>query len=466
METQTVEFKLVWKDEYLKWICGFANAQGGSLYIGVDDDGNVVGVKNVKKLMEDIPNTVHNILGIVVQVDLMRSDEGVEYLCINVPQSNVPLACRGKYYYRSGTTNQELSGLTLNDFLLRKMNITWDVGTVETATLDDIDSDALSFFLRTAINARRLSSDCANMTMEQILRHLHLSDENGQLTRAALLLFGKDIKRWSITADFRIGRFGESVADLISQDDICCPLILMPDRIMEVLRNKYLTSPIHYEGLLRMEPLEIPEDGLREIICNAIVHRDYCGVFSQMKIFNDRIVLWNDGGLPLGFTVETLLGDHDSRPRNRYIADMFYRAGFIESWGRGYDKIRNTFAAENLEMPRFEAEDNGFRVTIKREKYVNNESRGNVIVESVTIELTERQRNIISFISNGSVNGSVNGNVSGSATTRQIMEALGLSSRTIYRELAILKSKGLIVRVGADKNGFWRIVENTSKKGK
>lgn len=166
IETQTIEFEQVWNDEYLKWVCGFANAQGGFLYIGINDDGEVVGVANARKLMEDIPNTIHNILGIVVGVDLLHSSDGKEYLCINVPLSNVPVACRGKYYYRSGTTNQELSGLTLNDFLLRKMNITWDMGTIPTATFDDIDGDALSFFLRTAINARRLPADCATMTTE------------------------------------------------------------------------------------------------------------------------------------------------------------------------------------------------------------------------------------------------------------------------------------------------------------
>lgn len=67
------------------------------------------------------------------------------------------------------------------------------------------------------------------------------------------------------------------VSDLITQDSIACPLILMPDRIIEVLRSKYLITPIHYEGLLRKEPLELPEEGLREILCNAIVHRSYIG---------------------------------------------------------------------------------------------------------------------------------------------------------------------------------------------
>ena len=68
-ETQNIEYKSVWKDEYLKWICGFANAQGGTLYIGKDDNGNVVGVKNAKKLLEELPNKITTILGIVAPVN-------------------------------------------------------------------------------------------------------------------------------------------------------------------------------------------------------------------------------------------------------------------------------------------------------------------------------------------------------------------------------------------------------------
>jgi len=99
-----------------------------------------------------------------------------------------------------------------------------------------------------------------------------------QLTLAALLLFGKDVERWNMTVAFRLGRFGNSQADLILQDRIVCPLIEMPDRVIETLRSKYLVSPIHYEGLKRKETLEIPEDGLREMLCNASFTRTIRGL--------------------------------------------------------------------------------------------------------------------------------------------------------------------------------------------
>ena len=93
----------------------------------------------------------------------------------------------------------------------------------------------------------------------------------------------------------------------------------------------------------RIEPLEIPEDALRESLFNSIVHKLYTGVHIQMKVYNDRIRLWNPGTLPESMTIEQLLGDHASQPRNRLIAETFYRTGFIESWGRGIHKIYKVY---------------------------------------------------------------------------------------------------------------------------
>ena len=95
-ETQNVEYKQAWRDEYLKWICGFANAKGGHIYIGIDDNGNITGVDNYKKLMEDIPNKSVNHLGLVVDVN-RHAYEGKNYLEIIVPISNVPIAYHGVY---------------------------------------------------------------------------------------------------------------------------------------------------------------------------------------------------------------------------------------------------------------------------------------------------------------------------------------------------------------------------------
>jgi len=128
-ETQNIEYKSVWKDEYLKWICGFANAQGGTLYIGKDDNGNVVGVKDAKKLLEELPNKITTILGIVTPVNLYQTEQGdnIEnadsvsadqarlesaerkaFIEVIVDAHPNPVNYKGEYHYRSGSTKQEL----------------------------------------------------------------------------------------------------------------------------------------------------------------------------------------------------------------------------------------------------------------------------------------------------------------------------------------------------------------------
>ena len=454
-ECQNIEYKTSWHDKYLEWICGFANAQGAVMYLGVNDDHEVVGLEHVDRLMEDIPNKIANSMGLVVDVNLHEKN-GLEYIEIVIKPSNVPISYKGKYYYRSGSTMQELTGTALTDFLMRKLNITWDAATEPAAKIDDIDPEAIRYFLSAAIREGRISESARNDSIEQLLRRLHLiNEENGCLTLAALLLFGKDVERWNMTIAFRVGRFGSSQADLIIQDRIVCPLIMMPNRIIDVLRTKYLVAPIHYEGMQRKEPLEIPEDGLREMVCNAIIHKDYTGTFIQMKVFDDYITLWNGGTLPPNYSVEKLMKPHESHPRNRLMANVFYLAGFIEAWGRGYEKIRDAFKAENLEMPVFEEVRGGFMATIKREKFMaiqKGRNVGNDVISGVVslsqVKLTDRQRDIVRLIKGNPL-----------ISAQQMSVVLSVVPRTIQRDLADMQKKGILIREGNTSAGHWVLLD-------
>jgi ATP-dependent DNA helicase RecG len=124
-ESQQIEWKSSWRDDYLRWICGFANAAGGTLVIGRDDRGVAVGVKDARHLIEEIPNKVRDILGIMVDVNLRRK-EGKDLVEIRVEPYPSPISYRGEYHYRSGSTKQELKGAALERFLLKKRGRHWD----------------------------------------------------------------------------------------------------------------------------------------------------------------------------------------------------------------------------------------------------------------------------------------------------------------------------------------------------
>ena len=236
-ESQNIEYKESWRDEYLKWICGFANAQGGRIYIGIDDNQQVVGVADTKRLMEDIPNKIVNYLDIVADVNLLHKEDK-DYIEIAVQPCNLPIAYHGIYHYRSGSTKQELKGAALQQFLLRKMGHSWDDIENERATLDDIDRQAIDFFLRKAVDAGRMPVASLNETTEKVLSNLNLIGGEGKLRNAALLLFGKNPAKFFTSVQFRIGRFGRDEADLMFQDVVDGNIIQMTDRVIEVLKSK------------------------------------------------------------------------------------------------------------------------------------------------------------------------------------------------------------------------------------
>ena len=218
--------------------------------------------------MEDIPNKIVTHLGIVADVNL-HTDDGLDYIEIVIEPSNIPIAYKGTYHYRSGSTKQELRGTALQQFILKKMGRSWDDVPNERATLDDIDRNAIDYFLRKGIEAQRIPDDLREASTKDVLDSLGLIDNDGYLKNAAILLFGKNPLRFFPSVSFKIGRFGKDEADLMFQDIIEGNIIQMADRVMELLQGKYLVSPVRLEGMQRYETLEIPKEALREILYNS-----------------------------------------------------------------------------------------------------------------------------------------------------------------------------------------------------
>ena len=336
-ETQTLEWKESWRDEYLRWICGFANAEGGVLHIGRNDHGVVTGLPQAARLLNEIPNKVRDILGIIVGVNL-RQEDGKDYLEIEVEPYPYPVSYKGEYHYRSGSTKQELKGAALDKFLLRKQGRTWDGVPVPYVTPQDLSADALATFRKLAKQSRRLDDSLLSEPDVALLEKLNLL-EGTYLKRAALLLFHPDPEKFITGAYVKIGYF-RTETDLLYHDEIHGDLFSQTRKAMEVLLTKYLKAAISYSGLYRLETLPVPEAALREALLNAIIHRDYAvGAPIQIRVYPDCIKIWNPGELPEQWTVAKLLEPHASCPFNPGVANTFFRAGEIEAWGRGVQRI-------------------------------------------------------------------------------------------------------------------------------
>lgn len=183
-----------------------------------------------------------------------------------------------------------------------------------------------------------------------LMQKLHLTN-GSYLTNAAMLLFSKDPEEWQLGAYVKIGFF-ETDADLIYQDEIHGSILDQIDKTIELVQLKYLKAKITYEGIQRIERYFVPEEALREALLNAICHKQYqSGVPIQIIIYSDKNYIANCGCLPENWTLENLMQKHVSSPYNPNIAHVFYLAGFIESWGRGIEKICSSCNNHGVPQP-------------------------------------------------------------------------------------------------------------------
>ena len=276
-------------------------------------------------------------MGILVDVNLKEKD-GKNYLEIVTEAYPYPISFRGKYYQRSGATNQELKGAALDRFLLRKQGRTWDSVPVPYLKWQELDNVTLDQFRSYAKKSGRMDETDLLDNTQELLDKLRLFESN-YLKRAAALLFHPDPEKYITGAFIKIGYF-KADADLIYQDEIHGNLFQQVQSTLNLISTKYLRATISYEGIQRVETLPIPRKALREALLNAVVHKSYESLTPiQIAIYDDKLEIWNCGTLPEEWSIDTLLGKHRSRPYNPDIANVFFRAGEIDAWGRGVERI-------------------------------------------------------------------------------------------------------------------------------
>ena len=420
-EQQNIEYKQSWHDDYLKWVCGFANANGGVIYIGKDDNGKVVGISNYKKLMDEIPNKAKGLMGILVDVNL-HDEKGLYYLEIITQPYAVPISLRGRYYYRSGSTKQELIGSALTDYLLRKSGKTWDEVTEPTATLDDIDDDSLKSYIAASLHAGRIS-DVEGLSKADLLAKLRLTDDNGNIKRAAIVLFGKNPAKFYNNCVVKIGRFGKDSSDIRFQETEEGNIVHLLKEVLEQLNRKFFTRAISFEGMQRIEKGEYPVAALREMLLNALVHRNYLGSsVVQMRMFDNHFNIWNEGELPAGISLDSLKRQHHSRPRNLLIADVCFKGGYIDAWGSGTLKIISTCKEAGLPDPEIIEQDGGILVTLFKNKFSKEQLQ--------KLGLNERQIKAIMYVME-----------KGSITNSDYQAMNKVSKRTATNDLSKLVSE-------------------------
>lgn len=335
--------------------------------------------------------------------------------------------------------------------------LTWDQVIQERATLDDIDEATIALFKKEAVPAGRLP-DISGLSTKELLKKLHLLTEE-DLTHAALVLFGKDPGQFYPNLFVKIGRFGLNMVDMRFQEVCEGNLFQLLRCVMEQLEKKFLIKPIRFEGLRRLEELEYPVPALREMLLNALVHRNYMGSMTQLRVMDDRLSLWNAGTLPLELSVEKLFQTHRSIPRNPLIAEVCYRVGYIDSWGRGIEKITDACKATGLPEPIIEENSGEIAIELVKmpasEKAVSEDHRGDF--GTISDETSGKRRESVGKTS-GMILDACRENPS--ITIPEMAEKIGITERSVQRNIQKLQADGLLRRVGGRKEGLWEVIRS------
>ena len=439
-ESQNIEWKESWRDEYLKWICGFANAGGGCIYIGVDDEGKVVGVQNGKRLLEEIPNKIQTNLGFLADVNLLSKND-LEYIEIIVSPSSYPVSYKGEYHFRSGSTKQVLRGTALTEFISSKTGIRWEDSVIEGVDVEDLDKESFDIFRREAVRSKRMTKDDLNMSNAELLDSLDLL-KDGKLTRAAVLLFHRTPQKWMFGTYTRIGKFGKG-SDLQYQDEVIGSLFMQAERVIELIYLKYLKAPITYDNLTRVETYPFPKDAVREALYNALVHSRWsAGIPIQIRIEDDAMYISNECVFPSDWTMESLLQRHQSRPYNPKIARACFRAGYIESWGRGIQKIFEVCNEYGALQPKYVVHSEDIMLKLAAVSITDK----HVLKLDSKAENTALKMKIVEYLQNQPT-----------ATQKELQEALNETRTHIQKIVKELVGEGKIERKGGKRFGYWEV---------
>jgi len=430
-ESETVEFKasLAEMTQILETISAFSNSRGGTIFVGVDDNGRVAGVHLGKKTLEDTANRIKMNTDPPVYPSLNQSKvDGRLLLSIEIDESiDKPVFANDRAFKRVGKTNQRISSLEIRRIASKASLDRWDSSLCESSSIEDLDLayvEQVFIPLYEKIAAKRISGNIL-----ELLESLGCL-RNTRPTNSGILLFGKDPTSFFINSYVAIARYigtheGPERSDY---KEFNGNLFTQIDKSEEYLRDHTAIMSRLLPG--EVQRRDIPEYGLftiRELITNAVCHRDYMNQHTKViiKIFDERIEFFNPGGLPKGITPENIQESQFSR--NPIIAKVLSKVRYIEELGEGWNKIleEHKYHPLNPDIPTIQSDDYTTQITIYSVKH-KFERKG-------ITPLSARQRKIVDFLQKNNT-----------ITSLSCRELIKTSQDTALRELNTLRELGVI----------------------
>lgn len=451
-ETLAFELENTAALKFAETFAALANTQGGAVLIGIDPTGGAVkGVRDLdaareKALAAGLRCEPPLVLPRPVTVML----EGKPLLYVTIP-SGLPhaYALRGKYMARDGRKNRALGPRQLRDLLRQRGEGNFEATALAGASLDDLDRERVDQYARLFLSDASSRHRWNDETLDFLFRRGCLAKEGGVYhpTVAGMLLFGREPQRLLPSAEILLARYtGAEMSDSFLRETARGSL---PEQIRaaEAFLTANMRKGARIAEFKREEKPEYPLPAVREVIVNAVAHRDYQirGEEIRVLMFNDRVEVYSPGRLPGHITVENIVEERFAR--NEVIVQVLTDLGFVERLGYGIDRILRQMSEAGLPKPKFAETTNGFRVTLRGagEQFVSGDfDRG----KYRHLPLNERQTAALNIL-----------HKTGRVGNRDLKELYpDVSEETIRRDLADLVDEGLVIKMG-DRRGTYYILK-------
>jgi ATP-dependent DNA helicase RecG len=434
-ESKTVEFKETFDNKTIETAVAFANTRGGHIFIGVSDKGAKKGVQIGKETLIGWTNKISQGTQprIIPEVESSEIEDKI-IAVIQIKEFPIkPVSTKGRCYRRVGNSNRLMTPQDIAEMHLHSTGTSWDKTPVPDATMSDIDPEKIKRYIKRSSDAGRRDVGDHEEPLE-ILKKLELVKE-GKLTWAALLLFRKGTKPLRSQGLVHCGRFKEETI-VIDNRMLEGTIVEQIDEAMDFIRKNISVKFVMTGKPQRDEVWDYPLEAIRESIINAVCHRDYTMPSNtEVRIYDDRLTIWNPGGLPLGITMDDLFKPHGSVLRNKGIGAVFYDMGLIEQWGSGIGKMLKLCSLAGIPAPHFEEYQSGFLVEFRKDIYTEEYLR--------KLGLNERQINAVAYVKE-----------KGKITNKEYQELTGVSRQMATIDLSEIVKKNVFERIGKAGKGI------------
>lgn len=451
-EGKTLEFKrdLSSIKPILRTLIAFANTAGGTLIIGRDNDGMIVGIRDVFEAEEQLANAIADSIYPPLMPEIETTSlEGKALIVIRVAHWRGPFYLKSQgpeegVYVRLGSTNR-MAGSDLIAELKRSLsNISFDQLPCPDVDVNGLDMNRIK---QAFSNVGRKIDKKKLETLGVLVPYANkLVCSNG-----GLILFGQDHLRekYFPNTTIRCARFqGKDKVDFIDQYDCKGTIIeAMKDVPIFIRKNTRLAAKI--EQIHRKDIPEYALIAIREVLTNALVHADYSikGMNPRIAIFSDRLEIENPGMLPFGYTIDEFIAGV-SHIRNKVIARVFRELNLMEEWGTGYRRIREVCESGDYQTPHWEEIGTAIRVIFK--PHLATQERIETLPDQGKKDLTLRQQKILDFLHNKE-----------SLSAKKIHKGLKakITERSLRNDLLELKAQGRLKMMGSGPGTLWILTE-------